>query len=588
MSTTPYSSSAPGRPRPAASAPPTLADRIAAAIESHADAIALDSADAVLTYREFGERVDALADELVSLSAPGEFVGVEALRAPSAVVAVAAALRADRPFVFIDPRDAASSNHAKVAALGVDWIVEASDRPGEPILVPAPSQWRAAADRPGAAEPARIAAAGVAYAIHTSGSTGEPKCVLVRGDPLARVVDDHVEALELGPGSRTLQFARLTFDGCLTEILWALCSGGCLVVLDEAHLAPGPVLAATLASYRITHLKTTPYALTATDPSVVTTLRHVVNGGGACRPAVVSSWSAQAAFHNAYGTTETTVCNLLSAPLTPAECRDAVPLGTVVGDCAVRVEPLRDDAAPAEQATVRGELVVTGPSVALGYLTGQGVRRFVDERGRPEYRTGDVVEHRAGGYYFIERLDRQLKVRGYRLDPGEIEGAACRLDGVEEAVVVAESYEESDPTAADALVCHFQGSATSRELRAHLDSVLDPYKVPSVLNRVDAMPWTRNGKVDRDALRSDRLAGRTEVTGGDTPDVQEELLAFVRGLTGVEDVGVEDNFFAVGGDSASAVVLVNKLKELGWMDAGIRDVLRAEDLGALVACLREV
>ncbi|MEU1847942.1 non-ribosomal peptide synthetase [Streptomyces sp. NPDC019990] len=563
----------------------SVADALFLAVERHPDRVAIETADGSVTYRELGWRVSEFASELATLSSPGEFIGIEAVRTPASVIAMAAALRAERPFVFLDPRDSAASNHAKVSSLAVEWIAETSAGADSPVLVPTPAQWRTTAEnRP---EPTGTPIVPpqdrVGYAIHTSGSTGEPKCVLVSADPLAGVIEDHVRALELGPECRTLQFARLTFDGCLTEILWTLTAGACLVVLGEENLSPGAVLQATLEKYRVTHLKTTPYALTATDPTPAMSLRHVLNGGGACRPAVVRKWSSHAHFHNAYGTTESTVCNLLSAPLDPGDCTDAVPLGTVVGDCGLEVVPLpgagAGDAPATGSGPTRGELVITGTSVAIGYLTSRGLRRFVDDAADRVYRTGDIVEVRDGQYYFVERLDRQLKVRGYRLDPGEIESAACRLETVVEAVVDAEAYDGEDTSAADALVCHYQGEATPRELRAHLEAVLDPYKVPSVLHRVDALPYTRNGKVDRDALRTDRQRAGTAEPGAGP---REQILALVRHLTGVDDAGEEDSFFDLGGDSASTVILVSKLKALGWMDAGVRDVLRAENLRTLI------
>lgn len=523
-------------------------DAIRRAVVEHADRGAVETATETITYREFGARVDAFAADLEARTSPGEFVGVEAVRGAATIVAMAGALVAGRPFVVIDPRDNEASNAAKAAALGVSWLA----RDGELVAMPGG---------------ASVELTDVAYAIHTSGSTGEPKCVLVAVEPLARMIADHVRRLELDPDCRTLQFARLTFDGCVTEILWTLTSGACLVIVDESRLAPGPVLQATLEDLKITHLKTTPFALTATEPTGSMSLRHVVNGGGACRPVLVGKWSSVAAFHNAYGLTETTVCNLLSEVLDPSVHVDSVPLGDVVGDCGYEIVPREGDPAS------RGELVITGRSVAVGYLTPEGVQRF-----EGSYRTGDVVERRDGQLYFVERADRQLKVRGYRLDPGEIESAACRLAGVVEAVVTAESHDSSDVV--DALVCYFVGPADPREVRAHLESVLDGYKVPSVITHIDQMPYTPNGKVDRDALR----ASRSVDAAADTP--QERILALVGRLTGV-DATLDDNFFDIGGDSASTVVLVGELRKLGWMDAGVRDVLRAENLGSLVVELRE-
>lgn len=555
----------------------SLVDALLRAMEEHAERDAIETVDGVLTYRELGKHASDLAARLEALTAPDEFFGIEAERTSASIVAMVGALVAGRPFVFIDPRDSESSNTTKVSLLGVRLLARSA--PGSPAaeLVPPPAEWGGGAN---GAEPVR-GHGRIGYAIHTSGSTGEPKCVLVRADPLAPMIEDHVRVLELDTRSRTLQFARLTFDGCITEILWTLTSGACLVIVPETMLSPGTVLRDTLRTYRITHLKTTPFALTATEPTSGMTLRHVVNGGGACRPAVLRAWSAVAAFHNAYGLTETTVCNLLTGVLDPGECTASVPLGEIVGDCAYEIAPLPSREGAGSADAERGELVIRGESVAVGYLTAEGLRPFLDDEGRRVYRTGDIVERRDGRLYYVERLDRQLKVRGYRLDPGEVENAACRLDGVAEAVVVAEAHEADEAaggTGDDALVCYYQGSVTSRELRAHLEAVLDAYKVPSVITQVEAMPYTRNGKVDRDALRTSRRAARAEPA---ELGPAEQVLELVRRLTGVTDATADDNFFMLGGDSASTVLLVNKLKELGWMDAGVRDVLRAENLRAL-------
>lgn len=570
----------------------SVVDAVDRAVREHPDRAALQSTDATITYRRFGELVDGVARQLRARTAAGEFVGLLADRGVGAIVAMVAAMRTGRPFVFIDRRDTDASNAEKVRLLGVRLLARPRPDADDPVeLAEVPVRWRTA----GTARPALPFADGeLCYAISTSGSTGSPKCVLVRVAPLTAVIRDHVDRLAVTAGCATLQFARLTFDGCITEILWTLTAGARLVVLDEAYLAPGGSLQDTLERFSITHLKTTPFALTGTEPTGAMSLRHVVNGGGACRPSVLRRWSAVARFHNAYGLTETTVCNLLTDPLDADEHADAVPLGWLVGDCDYHIRDLDD---PAATAATRGELVITGSSVAAGYLTERGVQRFDAAGTPPAYRTGDVVELRDGHLYYVERLDRQVKVRGYRLDPGEIESAVCRIPGVGDAVVVPEAHNGAAAADLAALVCYYQGNLDPRTLRRQLAGTLDPYKIPSVFTQVDALPYTRNGKVDREALRAGRRAGgpdgqpaadaRETTAAGPPADPGTAVLHLARTLTGVEDVGLDDNFFDIGGDSASAVVLVTRLRELGWLDVGVRDVLRADDLRALADGLPE-
>lgn len=560
----------------------SVLDALDRAVREVPDRVALQTAERTVDYREFGELVDGIARRLRTHVPTGEFVGILAERGLGAVVAMIGALRAGRPFVVLDGRDSPASNSAKVRLLGVRQLAGPVSTAGQVELVDVPARWRGTGPSP-AGPPLPAGEGGLGYAIYTSGSTGEPKCVLVRAAALDAVVRDHVERLGVGPGSATLQFARLTFDGCLTEILWTLTAGARLVVLEEDRLVPGAVLRDTLERFRITHLKTTPFALTVTEPTGTLYLEHVVNGGGACRPSAVRSWSAVASFHNAYGLTETTVCNFLTPPLDPAACRESVPLGEPVGDGDHHVRPL-EGADSADGAVTRGELVLTGAGVAVGHLTDQGLRPFTGPDATAAYPTGDIVEIRDGGLHFVERLDRQVKVRGYRVDPGEVENAVCRLPTVREAAVVAEDH--AGAAGADALVCYYQGAADPRSVRRHLEGVLDPYKVPSVLEQVGTLPYTPNGKVDRDALRARRRAAAAGDGAGSEP-AGAQVLQLVRRLTGIGDVALEDNFFDVGGDSASAVVLVTRMKELGWVDAGVRDVLRAENLRVLVDRLQE-
>jgi amino acid adenylation domain-containing protein len=567
----------------------SILDGIEDAVRGFPDSDALQTLDTTMSYQEMSELADDFAGRLMTRMSPGEFVGIEGERGMGAIIAMIGALKAGSPFVVIDSRDSAASNSEKVRLLGVRMLARSSPGDGRVDLTEVPAEWgRAEHVSPHAWAGAED---GICYAIYTSGSTGEPKCVLVRTAPLASVIHDHVERLSVGPRSATLQFARLTFDGCITEIFWTLTAGARLVVLDEAHLAPGAVLAGTLERFRITHLKTTPFALTATEPTSAMCLEHVINGGGACRYSVVQKWSAVADVHNAYGLTETTVCNFLSNPLDPRHCRESVPLGELVGDCGYYIRVVDGEGRTSQEKTTAagaavrsGELVITGNSVAVGYLTEQGVQPFGLPGEPGAYHTGDLVELRDGQPHFLERLDRQVKVRGYRIDPGEVENAVCRLDSVSDAVVMAEAYDGADTSELDALVCYYLGAQDPRSVRQHLATVLDPYKIPSVLERVDAFPYTPNGKVDRAALRARRRALSTQ----DEPQAPGmRLLHLVRGLTGAADVRLEDNFFEVGGNSASAVVLVTKMRELGWTDAGVRDVLRAENLRILADQLQE-
>src|ERR1700722_10083601 len=253
----------------------SVLDGIERAVREFPDHAAVQTADETISYQELGEQLDDFARRLGAATSPGEFIGIEARRGIGAVVAMIGALKARRPFVFIDSRDSTSTNCHKVQLLGVAVLARSSSGGARPDLTEVPAQWHRAEDQPPVG--LHFAEGEVGYAVYTSGSTGTPKCVIVRTTPLASVIKDHVQRLSVGPGCATLQFARLTFDGCLTEIFWTLTAGARLVVLDETRLAPGAALQATLERFGITHLKTTPFALTATEPTGGMRLEHVIN-----------------------------------------------------------------------------------------------------------------------------------------------------------------------------------------------------------------------------------------------------------------------------------------------------------------------
>ncbi|MCW3017732.1 MAG: hypothetical protein JWN10_40, partial [Solirubrobacterales bacterium] len=181
----------------------SVAGAIERAVRKYADCAAIETTDGLITYRELGERIQDFTARLALLTAPGDFVGIEAVRSSDSITSMLGALRAGRPFVFIDARDSEHSNRTKEAALGINLIARVGASPGFPDLASVPTEWRS--DPAQDAGPARAAvepSGTIGYAIHTSGSTGEPKCVLVRAEPLMPLIADHVLRLELGPRSR--------------------------------------------------------------------------------------------------------------------------------------------------------------------------------------------------------------------------------------------------------------------------------------------------------------------------------------------------------------------------------------------------
>jgi len=538
--------------------------------------IAIETEDKKINYGQLKAYSTQIAKEIELMTLSNEFVAIEGLKELETIVAMVAVLRAQRPFIVIDPRDSDISNSVKIDRLKINVYLSNSYDVDLVHIGPPPKKWINSAKYFYSPNKKLINVDKIlGYAIYTSGTTGEPKCVIVPIEPLHYVIRDHVKKLNMNTTCKTLQFARLTFDGCLTEIFWTLTAGACLVVVNENSLIPGEILQATLQKYKITHLKTTPFALTVTTPTKKMCLEHVINGGGNCRLAMIEKWSKFAFFHNAYGTTETTVCNFLTDTLTINNCKKGIPLGKTVGSCGYKIKS-NAEINNSSNKRFKGELIITGNSVALGYLTLDKLVKFQGESGEKSYATGDIVELFNSQIYFMERNDRQVKVRGFRIDPGEVENAICKIQNVIESVVLKEEHLHKS---SERLICFYMGTIEPRELRTKLESNLDSYKLPSIFKKVDYLPYTKNGKVDKGVLM---VQNASLSATKKKYDISETILDFVRELTGIKDATYEDNFIALGGDSLSVLALVENIRQLGWKNIGIRDVLQSKNIQSLV------
>ncbi|NPC76705.1 non-ribosomal peptide synthase/polyketide synthase, partial [Pyxidicoccus fallax] len=427
----------------------------------------------------------------------------------------------------------------------------------------------------------------LAYLLYTSGSTGTPKGTAVEHRSVANLVTQEAVAYGIGPGSRVLQFASLSFDLSVEEIFTTLCSGGTLVLAPLEKLMPGAPLQKLLRDEALTVVSLTPAALAATSPEGLTELRTVISGGEALSEEVVARWAPGRRFINSYGPTEATVV----ATLTECVADGRVPsIGRPLANVRAYVLDARREPVP---VGVKGELYLGGVGVARGYagrpeLTAE---RFVPdpfaaevEAGARMYRTGDVVRWREDGTLeFVGRADAQVKVRGFRIELGEVESALAKLPEVREAVVVAREDGPGGKRLVGYVVPREGMTADSAALRAALKTSLPEYMVPSAVVVLPALPLTSNGKVDRRALpapdqsansgRPDFVAPRTQT---------ETLLAGVWStVLGVPRVGLSDNFFELGGHSLLATQAISRIRAAFGVELPLRDLFDSTTLAEL-------
>ncbi|MFD6285591.1 non-ribosomal peptide synthase/polyketide synthase [Streptomyces sp. NPDC060205] len=546
------------------------------------DAPAVTDGRRTWSYRELAERTGRLAADLVRRGAgPERTVALVLPRSLELIAAELAAARAGAAFLPVDPQYPRERRALMLtdAAPAVVLDDPAALRAVMEAAGPAP-------DRPGPPVDADQAA----YVIYTSGSTGTPKGVTVTHRGIAAFTAGAAEQYAVGPGDRVLQFSSPSFDASVLELFISVLSGATLVVPPDGPWL-GDELAAVVDEHRITHALIPPAALaTVLDPARIGPgrLSTLIVGAEACPAALVDQWAPGRRMINSYGPTETTIVASWTGPLsagsgTPSIGRPLAGTGTYVLDAAMRPVPAGTD----------GELYVGGVGVARGYLNRPGLTagRFVASPFGPPgarlYRTGDRARRNADGELeYLGRVDRQVKVRGFRIEPGEVETALRRHGGVRDAVVV---VREDEPGRRQ-LVGYVTAAGPEHPLeaadvKAVAAAVLPPHMVPAAVVVLDALPLTPQNKIDRRALPA---PVRAVAPGHVAPRTsQERVLADVwADVLGAEAVGVEDDFFDLGGDSILAARTLARIREELGARLSIRDVFTARTVAALARLIR--
>ncbi|GAA2477046.1 amino acid adenylation domain-containing protein [Streptomyces longisporus] len=522
-----------------------------------------------LTYAELDARADRLARLLAGRGiGPGDVVAVLMPRSVERVVAILAAALAGAAFMPVDPG---------LPRERVDFMLDDA-RPALVMSDIALDGERG--ELPTAYDPRQPA-----YVIYTSGSTGTPKGVIVENRGLAALADTQIERFGLGADSRVLQFSAPGFDASVMELLMAFAPGGALVVPEETGPLVGEPLRRALTDGAITHALIPPAALATLPAGELPALQTLVVGAEACPGELVARWAPGRRMANAYGPTESTVCATISGPL----CGDeAPPIGRPVAG--TRAQVLDPWLRPVPPGAV-GELYLSGTGMARGYLGRSALTagRFVaDPSGEPGgrmYRTGDLVRWSADGELeYVGRSDDQIKLRGFRIEPGEIEAALTRHPHVARAAVVVREDEPGQRRLVGYVVPEPSAVADPAVLRRHAEETLPDYMVPSAIVVLDALPLTPHAKLDRKALPA---PGPAAPAGGREPStpVERILAGLFRELLKLPEVGLDQGFFALGGDSISSIRLVSRAAESGVVISP-RDVFEQQTVARLAAVAR--
>ncbi|MEJ2866570.1 amino acid adenylation domain-containing protein [Actinomycetospora sp. OC33-EN08] len=543
-----------------------------------------------LTWAELDARSSAVASALHARGiGPGSVVGVSLPRSPDLIVALAGVLRCGAAYLPLDPDYPADRLEYMVADSGAALVIDDVDSLTSNVSM-------AALLTPPDPDDA-------AYLIYTSGSTGRPKGVVVPhagvADLIATATDP--ERLAVTPDSTVAMFASVSFDLAFFEMSMALCVGGTLVVVPTALRAPDHALAAYLREHGVTHAALPPSVTGALPPDApLPEPMTILVGTEAVPPELVARWGYGRRLFDAYGPTEVTVNATLGA-LRPDDVArtGAAPIGRV--DVGGRAYVLDRRLQPVPTG-VPGELYLAGAGLARGYhgrpdLTAD---RFVaDPFGGPGermYRTGDLVRRRPallpdggsdpwpGELDYLGRVDEQVSLRGFRVEPGEVASVLAEDPGVGQALAVVRH--DDGRARLVAYVTPGSGAPEPAALRERAAARLPEHMVPAAVVVLDAFPLTPNAKIDRARLPAPEFAGG----GGRAASTEAEraLCGALAEVLDLEDVGPDDDFFALGGDSIVALSLVSRARRAGWILTP-RQVVEQRTAGALATvAVREV
>lgn len=568
---------------------------------SHPEAIALVSGYATWTYGELDRRANQLAHALRQRGVRPEVpVGVLLERSPELVCAMLAIFKAGGVYLPLDPGypderiafmiedarpglvvtgqgtrgriDALLAARARASAVW-DWQADGATLESQPTG--APSQGPAPSD--------------LAYIIYTSGSTGKPKGVEVTHDAFFNLVKAKIEGFGVYAHSCVLQFVSFGFDVSVSDVCMTLAAGARLL-LRPADVVGGEPLARLLREHGVSVIVLPASVLATIPPEPLPALDSVIAGGEACSAELVDRWAEGRRFINAYGPTEATICTTM-ARCVPHGGKPSI--GRPIPHAQAYVLDANLEPVP---PGVTGELYIGGAGVARGYLGRPALtaERFIPDpfaaqhpgtpAGARLYRTGDHARYLPdGSIAFVERIDDQVKIRGFRIELGEIEAVLRQHPHVQDAVVTARAHSIGGKQLVAYVVAQHGVAIEDQALASHLRTRLPEHMVPAAIIPLAEFPRTTNGKIDRRALPSPEALGHAATREYVAPGtLTEEILAALMGeVLSLDRVSVEDDFFALGGQSILAAQVMARASERFEVPLSLRLLFESPTIAAL-------
>jgi amino acid adenylation domain-containing protein len=555
-----------------------------------------------LTYTELNARANHLAYRLLTLELPQpSIVGIWLDRTPEMIMAMLGVLKAGHTYLPLEATYPATRilqtiEDADPAALITEKSLSEELPPIRPCLMFL-SEASASERNPNFATDPETAA----YVIYTSGSTGKPKGVRVSHRNVLRLFDQTQPAFGFDERDVWTMFHSFAFDFSVWEIWGPLLTGAKLVLVPFETTRSPEDFYRLLSTERVTILNQTPSAfqllVQMEDRGLVfpLALRLVIFGGEALKFASLKSWftrhdDTRPQLVNMYGITETTVhVTLRNVTQADAHFERESLIGQPIPDLTLHL--LDATLQPVGDGEI-GELCVGGAGVSLGYLNRPELtaERFVTLEGERVYRSGDLARRREDGeVVYLGRRDEQVKISGFRIELGEVEAALAAQPGVDQVCVVPHA-DDRGRTQLAAFFTESKGvSASIPDLALRLRRELPAHMLPSFFTRLDSMPLTSNGKIDRKALPAPVLCPEPRETQAEpVSEVEEAVLALVREVVGVPTIGLQDFFFSVGGHSLLGTQFVMRARQAFGVKITLRDLFETETIAEIAARVEEL
>jgi amino acid adenylation domain-containing protein len=561
-----------------------------------------------LAYREFNARANQLAHYLRSRGV-GPNIRVAICLEPSLdfAVAVLAVLKSGGACVPLDPnypqeRLAYMLHDVNARVLITERGILSADPPHdcEPLLLAEKAKFLSG--QPGTNPDSEVKPSDTAYVIYTSGSTGKPRGVLLPHAGLVNYAVNMARVYGMSPDDRVLQFCSVSFDIAVEELFIAWLSGATLVMKSEEMPLAVPEFLPWAERQGITVLDLpTAYwhewmhHIPELKQPAPACLRLVIVGGEKATTKAYASWASllgrRIRWINTYGPTEASIAATAYQPRADDPIPEKIPIGRPVPN--VRIYLLDPKLTPVPVGTA-GELHIGGAGVAQGYLNRPELTAekfiadpFSSEPGARLYKTGDLARYLpSGDIDFIGRTDDQIKIRGFRVELGEIEFALAKHPGIREVAVVAREEVPGEKRLVAYIVTAQADAASTTELRRHLQRTLPDHMVPSTFVVLSTMPMTSNGKIDRKGLPAPEPESSREIVAA-TDDLESRLVKIWEGILGKKPIGIRDDFFALGGHSLLAARLMHKTGQVLGKTLPLAMLFEAPTIEQLAVALRQ-